>query len=92
MPAYQTQIPLAGLPITLVLVSTGEVVLVPSVRFKGIFDTPDGMSVKLFDDELLIYENDSNLETVYFWNAAYNLRDNPPLKRWLATLNLISPF
>jgi len=89
---YQMQVPLAGLPITLVLLSDGTAVLVPMTEFSAIFDQNKGqVNAWLFDDEFYLTGTDGKTVENYSYRTAYALREYPLLVQWLKTLNLQHP-
>lgn len=85
---YQCQIPLAGLPITLVLISTAQIAFVPVQKFKPIFDIPektDGINAAFFEDHFKIDDQP------FQYNVAYQYKEIKPMLLWLINQNLIEP-
>lgn len=89
---YQMQVQLAGLPITLVLLSDGTAVFVPMVAFSGILDQNKGqVNAWFYDDEFYIFGTDGVTIENYSYRVAYALRDYPLLVEWLKSLKLQLP-
>lgn len=84
----QIAIPMAGLPLQLVLISNGKFGIVKTQdRFGCIYDIPEepgGIHAVISDGDLLV--NDE----VYQYGAAYPLTET--MKEWLRSLNLVAPF
>lgn len=89
---HQVQIALAGLPITLVLLSNGCVVLVPMNAFTGILETDQNLGVRawFFPDFFSLTDNEAGED--YDYRVPYLLSSYPVLKHWLIQQQLISPF
>ncbi len=85
----QVQLPLAGLPITLVLLSNGCVVLVPMIAFSGILETDPALEVRawFFPDFFSLTDNEAGED--YDYRVPYLLSEYPVLKRWLIQQQLL---
>lgn len=84
----QIAIPMAGLPLQLVLISNGKIGIVKTQQtLTKIFDIPEqpeGIHAVISDEDLLVGDE------VYQYGAAYPLTET--MKEWLKSLNLVAPF
>ncbi len=88
----QVQIQLAGLPITLVLLSNGSVVLVPMLAFTGIIENVESQPVwaNFYPDCFSLFTAEGGDDFDY--RVPYDIKLYPLLVQWLKQQNLISPF
>jgi hypothetical protein len=83
---FQVQVPIAGLPVHLILLSDGSLVFIKVGRVGVIFDMPDTGVQAIFD------ERGFSIDGVeYSYNTIYNYKMTPSMLTWLQQQNLIEP-
>lgn len=79
----QLAINIGNLPISLVLISNGQLALVPRGSFKTIYDQPEqGISAIVHSDKMIV----GNTEVCY--NVALRYKEMPELLEWLVQQKL----
>lgn len=79
----QIAINLGNLPLNLILVSNGQLALVPRGNFPVIFDQPEqGISAIISSDKFLVGDKEIR------YNTAISYKDIPELKEWLVQQKL----
>lgn len=89
MQQVQTQI--AGMPLTLVLLSDGCVVIVVTGALPTIFEQGSVVNASIFADGFIL-TTENKPEEEFSYNVVYYLQDYPLLKQWLRQQQLRNPF
>lgn len=86
------QVPLAGLPVHLICLSTGLVMFTPVAKISVVWcPSQQGVSAYLLADHFQLYAKD--VEPVDFeYQRMYDYRQVPLLRQWLQELNLQNPL
>ncbi len=89
----QMAIPLAGLPLALVLLSGGAVAIVPQAPISAILETDETLDVRAcFYKECFTLTLKGGEPEEYDYSTAYYIEVIPALKQWLKQQNMPSPF
>jgi len=89
---YQAQIAMGGLPVNLVLISSGEVALIKNRRFQALYCdySIDGKIPAIISEQnVVIGTGEDAVE--YAFDTLYKLADRDTLRSWLKQLNLEQP-
>lgn len=92
MSLFQCQVPLAGLPVNLVLLSNGTLAFVRVAEFVGIYDQRAfGQDVDaMFGRDDFAFIHDEGYDE-FAYNTAYNYKEIPSMLKWLQQQNLEEP-
>jgi hypothetical protein len=84
---FQCQVPIAGMPVNLILLSDGTIVFIKVGPVGVIFDQPETGIVATFHESSFFIDY-----VEYSYNTIYRYKQIPSMLTWLQQQNLIEPI